>query len=599
MQSYKKERDAADMSQHRSGTVVGISSILRAKSSLVSVFLLLAQPALIHAQTATPPPGATAAEGLRRQEERLKAQLQQQAHTQDVLKPESKEALVTSLPDEAPCFVIEEFQLTGKSAAQFGWLQNVLEPYRGRCIGVEGVRRLATLLDAKLIEWGYATTNVSLPAQNLSSGILNFHLHVGRVAAIRMVKAGTDATDEAWGTWKNAFPVSAENILNIRDLEQGTEQMQRLPSQAVRNRIEPGEEPDTSVVIIERQSGSLPDRIRGGLTLDNSGTGLGRPQFSGNLSLDNLFGLNDILALNGSSNVENLNDEHRSQSASINYSIPFGYSTFSYTRSENRYAQIVQGTTARFLSSGSSSSDQFRFDHIALRNASSKFGVYVSLSTRRAESYLDDVELLVQRRRTTNFEVGGNYKKLIGDASFNAEIGYRRGVPWRHAQEDFDESVAGLTLRPKLWLLTASFNQPFSVAGQVFQYTAALSAQHTKDVTTSNDQFSIGSRYTVRGFDGKNVLLAESGYTLRNDIATPVSLMDGVNAQAYIGVDIGRVWGASDAVLIGHALAGTAIGIRSQWKNLQWDAAAGTPLYKPHGFATQGLNAYLSVSYLF
>jgi hemolysin activation/secretion protein len=564
--------------------------------ALIFAFPVLAQTAF--AQTVSPTQAAQ--EGLRRQEERLKEQLQQQAPVQDALRPELKEVITTELPEESPCFEIEEFRFTGKSANRFTWLQTVLAPYQGRCIGVEGVGRLASLLDAKLVEWGYATTKITLPVQNLGSGVLTFNIHVGRVSAVRFVKAGTDVPDDAWGTWRNAFPVSSGDILNIRDLEQGVEQMQRLPSQAVKNRIEPGQEPDTSVVVIERQTGSFADRLRGGITFDNSGSEtLGRTQFSGNVSLDNPLGLNDILSVNASSNVEELNSDHRSQSRSFSYSIPFGYSTISYNRSKNEFAQIVQGTTAHFLSSGTSSSDQVRLDHIVLRSASDKFGVYAALSSRRAESYLDDVELIVQRRRTTNFEVGANYKKLIGDASFNFEAGYRRGVPWKSAQEDFDENEDGLTLRPKLWLFSAGLSKPFKMADHPFQYNTSISGQHTSDTTTSNDQFSIGNRYSVRGFDGDSVLLAESGYYLRNEIATQLNLIEGVGMQAYVGIDAGRVWGASDIYLIGKKLAGAVVGLRGQWKGLQWDVAFGTPLYKPEGFKTNNFNPYVSITYGF
>jgi hemolysin activation/secretion protein len=326
---------------------------------------------------------------------------------------------------------------------------------------------------------------------------------------------------------------------------------------------------------------------------------LGRPQLSGYASLDNPLGLNDVLSLSGSSNTQGLNSEHRSQSLSLNYSIPFWYNTLSYSRSESRFAQVVQGTTAHFLSSGTSSTDEVRLDHIAYRSASTKLGVYAALSSRRAESFLDDVELIVQRRRTTNFEIGTNYKKLIGDANVSFELGYRRGVPWKDAQDDFEDNEEGLTVRPKLWLLSASFSKPFAIGSQSFQYSTSLRGQHTKDATLSVDQFSIGNRYSVRGFDGDSVLLAESGFFLRNDIATQLKLIEGVDIQAYIGIDIGRVWGPSDIQLIGTKLAGAAAGIRGQWKKLQWDIALGTPLYRPEGFRTNNLNTYASITYAF
>lgn len=59
--------------------------------------------------------------------------------------------------------MIEEFRFEGEGAKRFDCLKNVAAPYRGRCIGLEGGRRVASLLDAKLIEWGYVTTKVSLP----------------------------------------------------------------------------------------------------------------------------------------------------------------------------------------------------------------------------------------------------------------------------------------------------------------------------------------------------------------------------------------------------------------------------------------------------
>src|SRR5690606_38460483 len=111
--------------------------------------------------------------------------------------------------------------------------------------------------------------------------------------------------DARWGTWRNAFPMSAGDILDIRDLEQGVEQMRRVPSQQVRTRLEPGAEPDTTVVVIERRVGGWRDRVRGGATVDNAGgAALGRAQFSGHLALDNPLGLNDVLSASLSSNLQ-------------------------------------------------------------------------------------------------------------------------------------------------------------------------------------------------------------------------------------------------------------------------------------------------------
>jgi hemolysin activation/secretion protein len=557
-------------------------------------------------------PASAAQEGLRRQEERSREQQSRLEPSSDVLQPSRDMSFDTVLPVEAPCFVIREIKLTGESYRQFGWLLDSAQAYMNRCVGVTGLSRIASVLDAKLVELGYATTKVTLPAQNLADGTLHFQLHVGRIAQIRMVQsAKVTATtepvtvpDTTWGTWRNAFPASAGDLLNVRDLEQGVEQMQRLASQQVTTELVPGQQPDTSVLLIRRKESALRERLHGGATLDNSGTGvLGKPQFSGNLGLDNPLGLNDLLSLSASSNIEGLSARHRSQNRARDYSIPWGYNTFSLTDSSSEFAQVVQGTTVQFLSSGSSRTLEAKWHRTLLRTSSAKAGAYASLQLRRATSTLDDVELIVQRRRTTNLETGVTFRRLLNDASVDLQIGYRRGMPWQSAQDDLaGVPEGGPTLRPSIWLVSGRYQQSFRLGQLPLQYTGVLRAQQTADATLSTDQIAIGNRSTVRGFDGESVLLAESGYVLRNELALPVQWFDGVDGvelQIYTGIDAGRVWGASAAALIGDRLAGAALGIRGKWQALQRDLSYGTPLYKPAGFRTANHNVFLSLTAAF
>ncbi|MCL2658192.1 MAG: ShlB/FhaC/HecB family hemolysin secretion/activation protein [Betaproteobacteria bacterium] len=543
-----------------------------------------------------------AQEGLRRQEERTREQQQSIEPKADELHPAAPLTANTQLPAESPCFLISDLLIEGPDAWRFAWLHASFAPFSDQCVGVQGVRQIAAALDEALITQGYATTRVSLPAQNLKDGTLRVVLHTGRIAALRMVEPGQDAKpDAAWGTWWNAFPTHSGALLNIRDLEQGVEQMKRLPSQEVATRIEPGAEPDTSVVLIERRAASLRERLRGGITLDNSGSmNVGRTVLSAYGAFDNPLGLNDVFNISGNTNAERPNASHRSQSASLAYSIPFGYSTFSISASHNRFAQYVQGTTVRFLSSGDSDTAEGRWQYTAWRSASSKLGFYAALSTRRAHSYLDDVELIVQRRRTTNIEAGVNGKHLIGNGGLEYELGYRRGADWFRAQDDLPtDGAGGITLRPRIWTFSASFNQSFRVAQIPWRYSAILRGQQTSDATSSVDQFSIGGRASVRGFDGDNVLLAESGYFVRNELATPLPQVAGIDCSAYLGADIGRVWGPSAQYLVGNKLAGMVIGTRAQWKSLQFDIALATPLAKPDNFKTQRWNPYLAATYAF
>jgi hemolysin activation/secretion protein len=494
-----------------------------------AIFSFFQLPFMANAQPVTP--AQAIEEGLRRQVERTQDLQPRLPATSDLLKPQPGAPVSLALPVEQPCFAIKGVHLQSPDAARFSWLADAALPFLGQCAGVAGLRQIASALDAKLIELGYVTSRVTLPQQNLVDGMLVIRLHAGRVATIAM--SGADAArapDGAWGTWRNAFPTGTGDVLNLRDLEQGIEQMKRLPSQNVTTELDPGDEPDTSSVRILRKPAPLSERIRGGITADNSGNRImGAAQLAGRIALDNPLGLNDIAALSASSNVHNPGRAHHSQSLAFDYSIPWGYNTFSFNAGKNRFAQVVQGTTVQFLSSGASTSAELKWHHTVVRTSAAKAGLYAAMSTRRASSYLDDVELIVQRRRTASLETGITWKQLLGEGSIEFELAYRQGMRWRHAQQDMpDAENGGLTVRPDITLLNGVFRQPFKLAGRALQYEASVRAQTTHDVTLSVDQFAIGCRCSVRGFDGDSVLLAESGFYLRNELSMTVTPIDGV-----------------------------------------------------------------------
>ncbi len=213
---------------------------------------------------------------------------------------------------------------------------------------------------------------------------------------------------------------------------------------------------------------------------------------------------------------------------------------------------------------------------------------------------MNDVELTVQRRRTTHFELGVTYKHLWRGASGEFELGYRRGVPWRGAQEDLPSAAeGGLTLRPHIWTLSAQFDRSLQWWEWPMRYSLAVRAQYTDDTTLSIDHFSIGNRYSVRGFDGDSVLLAERGVTVRNEVQAPIRLIQRWNTHGLIGVDIGWVGGPSAELLAGNTLAGLAAGLRGGVKSLQFELILATPLYSPDAFQSRRWNPYVSLSYGF
>lgn len=531
------------------------------------------------------------------------------------------------LPKETPCFEIHRIEVAG-ARGRFAWLNLEANRFAHQCIGIVGLDKLLSALNLRLVNEGYVTTRLVFPEQNLKSGILVLHLHVGRIGEIRMVKKLkkpkgpglldlpdpkllTRIKDRGWGTWRNAFPIKKGEVLNVRHMEQGVERMKRLQSQKIETQIEPGSRADTSIIYIEREPIRFIDRFHGGLTLDNSGSSsLSHEQFSGYFSYENPLGLNDLLNFNWSSNARNPGPDHRGQSAAVNYAIPLGYSLLTLSRSYSRFAQVIQGHTEPLLSSGQSNTSDVRLNQTLFRTSQGMFGGYVGASRNQANSFLNGEEIEVQRRKVTNAELGLTGQHLIGErASLGLDGGIRHGVKWGGVQEDFlpidltGEGLffeKGLTARPTIVTYNANYDQVIPIGKRALQYAFYLHGQHTKNTTLSVDQIAIGSRYTVRGFDGDAVLMSENGYFIRNDLSIPIkSLLKGGQTYLYWGIDYGHVWGPSSEGQVGTKLSGTVVGIRGKWQGFWLDVAVGTPLYKPKGFTTRRINPYLTLSYQF
>jgi hypothetical protein len=107
----------------------------------VSATLSLATVAgadLAGAQASTAEQGAAQAqEGLRRQEERGRRQQEGLAPHADALTPGAKGLRAPDLPDEQPCFPVDDIALTGPDASRFPWLVASTEPFAHRCIGTQ------------------------------------------------------------------------------------------------------------------------------------------------------------------------------------------------------------------------------------------------------------------------------------------------------------------------------------------------------------------------------------------------------------------------------------------------------------------------------
>lgn len=502
---------------------------------------------------------------------------QQQAQKKDVfLQQKKKAAEDTSLPEETPSFLIDELRLEGDGTGDFAWLEALLRPYRGKRIGMQGINVIVKRLTNSLIDRGYVTTRILVPEQDLSTGTLRLVLIPGVISDIRL------QDPKMQGHWQSAFPTRPGRILNLRDLEQGLEQMKRVPSQDVDMQLVPGDKPGESAVVLAVKRTRPWKAV---FSLDDSGSKpTGRLQASESFSFDNLFGVNDLFNVSFNRDAERDGQRKGTRGDSVYYSLPLGNSTFTLSSSSYRYHQTVEGINQDFLSSGESRTTQLSLSQLLHRDQTSKTHLEFGVIKKKSRSYIDDAEIEVQRKDTTALKIGLSERRYFGKTVRDVMLAAKCGVPWLGAQDDpAGGSPDSPTTRYTMWLLDVSVSTPVRIGKTEGRFSTLFSGQYTQDILYGSEFFSIGNRYTVRGFDGEQTLAAERGWYLRNELSLPLGASGN---EAYVGLDYGRIFGPSAPLSGGKALAGTAVGLRGGAGNLQYDLFVGWPLQKPDGFVT-------------
>lgn len=488
------------------------------------------------------------------------------------------DARSTVLPAEALCFPITRVRLSGAGdhGADFAWLWTSLRRYQGRCIGRAGIDLIRRRALDQLVARGLVTTRIGVPEQDLSHGELRFELMPGRLRSVRVV-ADTDGAH-----WKTALPLRSGDLLDLRAIEQAVEQFKRLPSQDAKIDIAPGDAPGESDLVITLQHGR---RWRGLVNAEDSGVeATGRLQGGVDVSLDNLLGINDLLSVGYSHDLATRDDERGTRGNSLGYSLPWGWWTFALSASAYRYHQRVDGFLQSFRSSGESSNVQLDLQRVLHRDGTSKTSAGVVIGRRRARSYLDGVEIGIQRRDTSSAEFYLAHRRYLGALQLDARIAHRRGTPWFNSQwTGYDPQIGFPTFRYGVTTLDVSTALPFKLGPVPMAWESSLRAQTAGELLLGSEFVTIGGRYSVRGFDGEANLGAEKGAYWRNTLSFPLQR---IGLTPYLGLDAGRVDGPSASGLRGRSLVGGAVGLRGGWFGASVDAFAGWAIHRPEGFAS-------------
>ncbi|MGR3808817.1 ShlB/FhaC/HecB family hemolysin secretion/activation protein [Pasteurella testudinis] len=448
------------------------------------------------------------------------------------------------------CLPVNGLQLSGVQLLDQTALAD-LTPIPQDCISDENVNRLIRELTQRYLDRGYITARIVFAPLD-ENRTLRLHAVEGVVENIEIDE------NTSVGTVRNIFPALSGKPLNIRDLDQGLDQLNRLQSNRIAVDILPGTQYGGSIIRLKNRATAL-SPYRFYTSVDNYGRkNSGRIIGRIGLSVDNLSGYNDFLSLHHSQNLDNRSQGY-SRSYSGLYFIPYGYWTFSAFAARSDTAVSLPVSNAKYY--GSSRQLGVRADRVLSRDQVKINTLSVGFSHKQSSNHLLGYRNPDQNLRLSVFDLSFDQLRILQNGTFSFNIGMQRGVGLFGASH----ANAQMITEPHFHKFSLSANRQYTVLENTLQIRHHFTAQLSKDRLPSMETFDLTDKSAVRGFDRLN-LSSDSGWYLHNTVSYPTSYK-AVNITPFIGLDAGRIFNRN-APNAWQSAVGTSFGISLAYKQL-------------------------------
>lgn len=497
------------------------------------------------------------------------------------------------------CFAITKIEFLETKILSEKDRKKLSKNYLNKCLTFNEINNLLRETTVFLTEHGFTTTRVSLPEQDLRSKTLKILVRDGIIEEIILNENSPADQMQV----RMAFPSLTGKILNIREIEQGLDQMNRLASNNATVEFLPGTLENSSKVIIKNKPNKT-RRIRAGY--DNTGQkNTGRNKALAAFDLDNLLKLNDQLSLVFNRDTDSKNAERGSELRSLNFSVPYGRLTLALSGSVSEYSYTINDGSRDSLAKGNTYHSSFKTDYLLMRTQHSKLSLNSALTLKDIRSDNDGVEIQSQTQNINIFSLGGDFSTRLDKNFIFIGTNYNRGIKnfGAHVDES-DRSLATPSAQFNKYELDLSLYRPFKLMDEDFTFKNSTHAQYSHSTLFPSEKISIGDRNTVRGFH-KSSLSGDSGVYNRSDISwkpdytLPFNLNKFIETPSpYLGLDFGSSYtrgGKAVSASNNGYVSGAAVGLRASGEYLNFDLAFARHINKPYAMVNDSSEVYFSV----
>ncbi|QPE18358.1 ShlB/FhaC/HecB family hemolysin secretion/activation protein [Providencia rettgeri] len=516
------------------------------------------------------------------QKQRLESELIQRNRLEKQSTISIEDALPSPSQNEI-CFLISEIQFVGATQLTTKTQTQLTSSYLKRCLTLSEIQKLTKHVTNYYMEQGFITSQAIIPEQDLSSHQLLLQVIEGHVETIEIENSPERLVHQI-------FPHQQGKILNLRHIEQGLEQLNRLSSAKYTIDIQPGSQSGYSRVIIHQQGKKWP--ITSQLNLDNSGMeATGKQLLTGGLTVDSPLGFGEQWSVSGNTDMDG-SVSHHNRYIVANVNVPYGYWSYRYQFYRNSTLQPFYASGQQYRYEGKNTNQQLDISRLIYRDGKQRLTLQSSLKHKNANTQLASQTLSISSPTLTSLSFTPQYSTTLGQGYFTFNPAAEWGISAFGASPD---TLAKDSPRShyRKFSLSSSYQYFFSNG---LTYLTSFYGQYSPDNLYGIERISIGGQYSVRGYHEQSLSGNRGGYW-RNEINKDIA-NTAIGQLRFIGaLDYGFI--ASDKYHVEHdTLAGGAVGLSFTGNSLIYSQfLLSKPLHYPSQLKPDNWSAYWSVSF--
>ncbi len=485
---------------------------------------------------------------------------------------------------------VARFEVTGDNPLGANQVDAILAPFLGEHAGIEGLLAASDALEQALVAAGHTFHRVSLPPQDLASGIVTLKISTFKVADIRVTGNHYFSAPNI----KRSLPKLEAGAPNLREVSRSLAVANEHPHKHLKVSFRDSEAQPDSLDAVVRVKDQRPWNLFGSFNnIGTSDTGETRLQAGGMYS--DVTGHDDVLTTAITFSPQKISDLFQ---LGAFYQLPVyalsGWFTAFYVTSDVDIGNVGGGIGLSGTDiSGAGDFVGFSFKHMLLPLGRYRQSITAAIQDRKFESEQFVVTNL--RSRPISLRYDGGYSWATASADFYLEA--VANLPWggHNSNDAYDQAQVGGSARDGNdadWRALRLGARVSRELPREFLAVGRVNGQYTTQALIAGEQLGFGGERSIRGFEERTVA-GDRGVIANLELWTPfIQQVPGLRFLAFYDIGYKKLSMARARFAQEDVLSSVGVGARWSWNQMAaLSIDYGQPLANAEGEASDRGNS--------